>query len=518
MSQETCVHASVHSVHIETFKRANFFPGLQAGPAYWNSIEDYRFAKERLYNQLFHGFGVVPGYLDSLQVQAEKTKGGLLTLLVSPGLAIDGEGRPLFLYEPQALVLDIKKFKPPCRVYLLIRYEEKPDEFSRNTENPDLEGYRKRLETARLAIACEIREPELEIELARIQLEEEQDGLVSGIRNTEDFCDPGPNSLDYRFVPWAARVKRGVSVYLEKFLTEVLEQSRSLGASGFEALPLASLRGMQTTALTAKMIIQSCGVFFDDIIHLLKPLFDLDHQILFEIAEYERDHEEAGRLWTTKNSYELSRTAMYDFGERLKTYSGAYGELHQLLRAHEAVMKGLRQILITKEVSGEDIRYLSYAMPHILLFEEERYTLVDSVDLGSAESLESHQVEFVDTSHPGTSNEAFFYPDGTLVRDTVKRWVGGAMRLRLRNLIKGRRLLIIRRTDIYRGSYSVELTLDGKVLRVLSVDTADTRRRWRNLFAVFEETDIGANSCELNFSIGEKGRDNSGSLWAYQVL
>jgi hypothetical protein len=502
----------------QTFKRANFFPGLQAGPSYWNSLEDYRFAKERLYNRLFHGFGVVPGYLDSLQVQAEKTKGGLLTLLVSPGLAIDGEGRPLFLYEPQALVLDMKKFKPPCAAYLLIRYEEKFDEFFRNAENPDLEGYRKRLETAKLSIAREIREPELEIELARIQLEEDGEGLISEIRNTEDFCDPGPNSLDYRFVPWAGRVKRGVSVYLAKFLTEVLEQSRGLGASGCEALPLPSLRGMQTTALTAKMIVQSCGVFFDDIIHLLRPLFDLDHQILFEIAEYERGHEESGRQWTTKNSYEASRAAMYDFGERLKSYSGSYEELHQLLKAHEAVIKGLRQILITKEVSGEDIRYLSYAMPHILLFGEERYTLVDSVDLASAESVEAHQLEFEDASHTGTATEAFFYPDGTLVRDTVKRWVGGAMKLRLRNLIKGRRLLLIRRTDIYRGNYSVDVTLDGKALRVLSVDTSDTRRRWRNLFAAFDETDIGASSCEVKFSIGGKGRDNSGSLWAYQVL
>jgi hypothetical protein len=266
------------------------------------------------------------------------------------------------------------------------------------------------------------------------------------------------------------------------------------------------------------MIVQSCGVFFDDVIHLLQPLFDLDHQILFEIAEYERGHEEAGRQWTTKNSYEVSRAAMYDFGDRLKSYAGSYSELHQILKAHEAVMKGLKQILITKEVSGEDIRYLSYSMPHILLFEEQRYTLVDSVNLASPESLEAHQVELEGASHPSTANEAFFYPDGTRVHDTVKRWVGGAMSLRLRGLIKGRRLLLIRRTDIYRGNYSVTVTLDGKAVRVLPVDTADTRHRWRNLFAAFDEGEVTGNSCEVKFSIGEKGRDNSGSLWAYQIL
>ena len=51
------------------FKRANFFPGLQVGPNYWNRIEDYHFEKEKLYNRLFHGFGIVPNFMDSLHVQ-----------------------------------------------------------------------------------------------------------------------------------------------------------------------------------------------------------------------------------------------------------------------------------------------------------------------------------------------------------------------------------------------------------------------------------------------------------------
>ena len=40
----------------ETYKRANFFPGLKATPLFWNEMEDYHFAKEVLYNSLFHGY------------------------------------------------------------------------------------------------------------------------------------------------------------------------------------------------------------------------------------------------------------------------------------------------------------------------------------------------------------------------------------------------------------------------------------------------------------------------------
>jgi hypothetical protein len=503
---------------LEPFKRGNFFPGLQAGPAYWNSVEDYRFSKECLYNFLFHGFGVVAGYLDALQVQAEKTKGGLITLLVSRGVAIDGIGRPLFLYEPQVLVLDPKKFKLPATVYVLIKYEERLEDFSQNRDNPDLQGYQKRLETVKIAIAGEIREPELEIELARIRLSEEEGGFIREIKNNDDFSDPGDNTLDYRFVPWASVMKKGVSSYLLKFLVELLDYTRTVAASGYEVLPLLSLRNLQSTATTAKMIVQCAGISFDDILHLVYPFFDLDHQVLFEIAEHEREHEEDGRRFTLKNEYEVARTAMYDLGDRLKSYNNSYEEIDLILKAHRAVMDSLRKTLIAKEISSDDIKYISYSMPHVLLFGEDRYTLVDTLNPGSKESLEVHQFELVDCAHPSTTNEAFFYPDGTLVHDIVKRWVGGSMQFRLRNVIKGRKMLVIRRTDLYQGNYTVEVSLEGAQSRVMDVDGVDTKHRWRNLFVLYDEGELKENSAVIRFSIGEKGRDNSGTIWIYQIL
>jgi hypothetical protein len=502
---------------LEIFKRANFFPGLQAGPAYWNDIQNYHFNKELLYNRLFHGFGVVQGYLDSLEVQAEKTKGGLITLLIARGVAIDGIGRPLFLYEPQVLVLDPKKFKLPVTVYVIIKYDERFEDYYQNKENPDLQGYQKRLEAVKLDIVDEIREPDYEIELARIRLAEDEMGGIREIKNNDDFTAPGDNTLDYRFVPWACRTKMGISTYLHRFLVELLDYTRTVAASGYEVLPLISLRNLQSSAMTAKMIVQCAGVSFEDVIHLAAPFFDLDHQILFEIAAYEREHEE-GRQYTAKNSYETARASMYEFGDRLKSYNNSYEEIDLILKSHRAVMECLRQTLIAKEISSDDIKYISYAMPYVLLFGEDRYTLVDTVNLGSKESIESHQFELLDCSYPSTSNEAFYYPDGVLVHDTVKRWIGGSMQFHLRNVIKGRKMLIIRRTDIHQGNYSVEVTLEGAQMRMLDVDGVDTRQRWRNLFVVYEEGEVKNNSGIVKFSIGEKGRDNSGTIWIYQIL
>lgn len=502
---------------LEPFKRANFFPGLQVGPVYWNSIEDYRFGKETLYNSLFHGFGIVPDFLDSLQVQAEKTRGGLITLLVSRGMAIDGLGRSIFLYEPQVLVLDPKKYRLPLTVYVTIRYEERLEDFYQNKENSDLQGYQRRLETAKLDILPEIREPDITLELARIRLSEENGGIEE-IHNNQDFCDPGCNTLDYRFLPWASRMKKGVSIYLQRFLIDIFEYTRTVTSAAHEVIPIQSLRNLQTVSMTSKMIVQCAGVYFDDVIHLVSPLFDLDHQILFEVAEWERNHEDDGRLYTAKNTYESARAAMYLLGEKLKSYSDRYEELDEILKAHKAVMDGVRQTIVNKEVSSDDIKYISYAMPHILLYGEERYTLVDTLSFASRESIESHQCEFPDARHPSTSNEAFFYPDGTLVHDTVKRWVGGSLQFRLRNIIRGRKTLIIRRTDMHQGNYSVEVELDGAHPRNLIVDGVDTKNRWRNLFVLYDEGEISDNSALVRFKIGEKGRDNSGTVWVYQIL
>jgi hypothetical protein len=270
--------------------------------------------------------------------------------------------------------------------------------------------------------------------------------------------------------------------------------------------------------MTAKMIVQCAGISFEDVIYLVTPLFDFDHRILFEISEYEREHEDKGRLYTSRNAYEIARVAMYELGDRIKSYNGSYEGLDLILKSHRAVMENVKQILITNEISDDDIKYISYAMPHVLLFGEDRYTLVDTISLGSRESLDSHQVELVDCSHPSTSNEALYYPDGTLVHDTVKRWIGGSMQFHLRNIIKGRKTLIIRRTDIHQGNYSVEVSIEGAETKSLDIDGADTKQRWRNLFVIYDEGEIKDNTAVVKFTIGEKGRDNSGTIWIYQIL
>lgn len=500
------------------YRRVNFFPGLKATPGFWNGMEDYHFRKEILYNALFHGYGVVPNYKESLHVQATKTKGGLITLLIGPGLAFDGVGRPIFLYELEAIVLDPKKYTLPGYVYITIRYDEQMEGYYEDSQNCDLQGYQYRKETGKVEILDEIIDTDTYIELARIYLSDEDGTGITEIKNSKDFSDPGANAIDYRFIPWAMRAKRGVSTYLQSFMIDIFGYTESVANSCHEVLNLSSLRNLQTVAMTSKMILQTAGVFFDDIIHMISPLFNMDYQVIFEIAEWERNHENSERLYTTKSGYENSRKALYELGDMVKAYKESYEEIDTILRLHKTVIEGLKSILIEKEVSNNDIMFISHKMPQVLLFNNEKYTLVDTINMSSESSIESHEVRFNNSKRPTTSNEAFYYPDGVLVHDVVKRWIGGEMKFRLKNIMKGRKTLLIRRTDMHQGNYSVDVKLNDKSVKTLVVDGVDTKNRWRNLFVLFEEGEIKEYTPVLSFDIGPQGRDNSGTIWVYQFL
>ena len=92
------------------------------------------------------------------------------------------------------------------------------------------------------------------------------------------------------------------------------------------------------------------------------------------------------------------------------------------------------------------------------------------------------------------------------------------MRFHLKNIVKGRRTIIIRRTDILKGNYSVDVKLNERSAKSLVVDGSDTKNRWRNVYVIFDEGEINQYTPEISFDMGKEGRDNSGTIWIYQLL
>ncbi len=500
---------------VSQFKRANFFNGLMASPRFWNSIQDYHFKKEAFYNAIFHGSGVVPGVLENFSVQRLKGSGGVVALIVHPGAAIDCQGRAIFLYEPQALTLDIRKYKLPATVYITVRFHEMMEDFFQNDENPDYQGYMSKVETAKLEIVNTLDAKGGLIELARVSLQEGEDGEIAAIHDAEDFANPGPNALDFRFVPWARVHKSGLSPYLKDFLIKLLNKSRNVSQVAYDMLALPGFRELQTISLTARMLLQCGDVSFEDIVNIIYPLFDINNQIVQEILEDERTR--GKRTISTTENFEIVKRNVFEMGDRIKSFDQTYETLDAILKCIEKVNEGYQKLFITRKITGSDLSLMSEELSRILLLEDERYTLVDFIDSRDKESMESHKLEFLDTVDVQTTNISLTYPDGQIVRDTVKRYLGGSVRFNIKNIIKKRELLIIRRSDIIHGNYRVKVDI-GSTSKTLNVDTPDSRHRWRNLSVKFHEDYIDKYSLSVTFSMEDEGRDNFGRIWIYQKL
>lgn len=500
---------------VDKFKRANFFTGVMAGYQFWNDIQDYHFQKEQMYNRLFHGYGIVPGINEELKITPIK-KGGNLTIIIGTGLALDGLGRSLFVYDAQAKIIDYKKFKLPVTVYFTIHYSEVLEDFYQSAENPDYQGYKKKIETAIIEISPEEPDNVVNLEIGRIRLDDENTGEIKEISLPADYTDPGINEIDTRFVSWSKTARPSLSPYLRKYIIESLERTKETAIIVNETTKLKGMRDMQTIALTAKMLVQCGEIEVDDIIHIFYPIYDINNYIVLEMLEYERVEEK--RPFSSRDSFNEYRNRLFEMGELIKYYDGRLETLDKVIKCNEAMIHSLRNIIVSRKITLEDISYMSAPMPRVLIVNDRRYALMDFIDFNDPESKERCEFELTDMKDFTSTRSDFSYPDGVQVTDTVQRYIFGRISFNARNLIRRKELMMIRRTDIFHGNYSVKVFLDDTFVQDLSIDGVDNVNRWRNLSVIFKEDLIKDSKVRISFELSDIGRDNFGTVWLYQLL
>jgi hypothetical protein len=497
------------------FKRANFFPGLMATPQFWNEIQDYHVGKESMYNLVFHGQGVVPNVMEEFKITSHK-KGGTLTVVIGSGLAIDKDGRPVILNQPMAKVIDYKKFKLPSTIYIVLSYNEQLEEYYQNRENPEFQGYKKKKETALVDIISKDPGDSSGIEIGRIYLEEDENGEIKDILEPEDMINPKSNEIDSRFVIWASIAKRGMSPHLRKYLADILDETRNIAAIANETVPLPVLRELQTVALTARMLIQCGDVAYDDIVNILYPLYDINTHMIQEMLDYERKEEK--RLFSTKEHFNDYRTYVHEMGELIRYFDHKLETIDRIIKVQKEILNSIKNLIISKKITSVDIAYVSYEFPRILVVGDDRYTLMEYLDFSDYETEVNHDFDVVNAKEYTSGKQEFTYPDGESVRDTIKRYNGGVLSFTVRNLVRKRDLLMIRRTDIFHGNYKVDVEVNNEPVAQLVVDGYDSKNRWRNLSLTVEEHLILDSNLKITFKMGEKGRDNFGKMWFYQKL
>jgi hypothetical protein len=173
------------------WKRIHFFKGFFTHAEDWQAAEAYRSAKHQLHNRAMHGWGIVRGYLKSLEVGVS-ADGTALT--VEPGLAIDREGRELYLSEPQMVVFEPHAHPRGSHIYLLIRHDEEPIDRRENMANPEYSGHAFIREFARIELTRSEPGDDDAVELARVHLSHD----ATRLRMPADPAAPRENEIDGR--------------------------------------------------------------------------------------------------------------------------------------------------------------------------------------------------------------------------------------------------------------------------------------------------------------------------------
>jgi hypothetical protein len=184
-------------------RRINFFKGFFTQASDWQAAQDYHLTTQRLHRAHLHTPGVVEGVPDNLRVSVAQ---GGTSVFVATGYAIDGEGRDLYVPEPQQLTIRPRDYSPPVMLYVVIRYHEEMIDERPNPTNPEFSGHAFVQERPVVEATTDVPDNHSAIELARINLSAD----ANRIRDPQNPDAPGANEIDIRHVLRAGAVRAQV--------------------------------------------------------------------------------------------------------------------------------------------------------------------------------------------------------------------------------------------------------------------------------------------------------------------
>jgi hypothetical protein len=256
------------------FKRLNFFKGLVTSEQDWIEREDYRIDKMRFHTRWMHGAGVVGGTMGGLTVAAR----GDLSVEVQPGVAIDGKGNQIILWDTHVKSFPVDN-KNDQLLFLVIRYAEQPTDFIAYKHNLAIRGHRRMQEICTIDVVA--KEPKIDdaVELCRVLVEKN----AKYIRDPKDPTNPKANEIDIRAVNRAGVAGSFLDANLRRttdkmFITvraalralargQVMSAHDSLSALlQAQGLHLCGLLDRRNIPAVMWLVVEQMGFVYDDIL------------------------------------------------------------------------------------------------------------------------------------------------------------------------------------------------------------------------------------------------------------
>lgn len=501
---------------VKTFKRLNFFRGFLTTEEDWNDGERYHIQKRTLHNRVLHAPGVVTHFLKGFRV-SQRGRGDL-SVEVSEGYAVDGQGRDLYLPEPVIRAVNPGDFRLPQTIYVVAYYTEEPTDFVAYKENLQFKGHKRIAEGVKIEVTA--REPDIEheVELARVFLEK-------GARQIKDALDPlapRPNEIDLRFVPKAGVAGSFLPPRIRAELYDILAAKQVVYAHMAHVLKVSTALDVLHAVLTTQMLLVSGYVDFRNIFDLMAMIIMLQRAVIDQVEREFPDLSKTKEFGTFKwnvESVKLDRRFTFELLVDLLTTQRNATEALRTQFSRE-----LRPRLAVKaepegpsEAVWEKIRVRSEEFPKHLSIEGRDFNLVDTLDIYDEASEKKHHFAIMDEKDRYRSRQRLKYPDGTVVEDVGVHFEGGHCQFEIFNIEPNRDVIVIMRIDYVRGDYECEVHVNGRKAQNLVVPGNDMKFRWRNWPYVIPADLATEPILRVDLTPIKQDRDvNLFTVWVYQ--
>ncbi|MCZ6601631.1 MAG: hypothetical protein O6952_01350 [Planctomycetota bacterium] len=493
----------------KSYERVRHFHGQRLEVRDFEDEQQYHMERRRIHQRLFHGPGVVTGFLGDLHATALGR--GDLSLVIDPGVACNGLGQDIFLPRRVVIAVDLNTLRLPQTVYLVIRRTEEPADFVEDPEQPEYKGHRRVRERASIEVVGREPDPEREVELARVRLGEG----TQEIRDAAHRDRPETNEIDLRFVPVAACAATAPPdlVHACRSALGELASVSTLFISRYELPVFREIRLLIHQARCSTLPPLRLPHLAEGLTLLLSLLQEAVDAIALALP----------RLHSSAHLQSIA--ARLDAAP--DTFSIHADSLHRATRLVREIHEDLTRFLAEAPMSREEgwapadletIKVRSAEFPEVLIIGGKRLRLVDQIDVADTVSEEEHRFRLMDFDDAWSMRREFYYPDGALVVDRGRAQVGGVVRFNVRHLEPGKDLLVIRRIDTLRCSGVAELEVDGmKVPERWVLTGRDALHRWRNCPMGVPAGLISSEEVEICFRFVEAERGMEFyRLWFYQ--
>ena len=510
------------------FKRINFFKGFVTTTKDWNEAEMYHVEKRRLHNRCFHGAGIVSGFRQDFRVNARGR--GDLSVEISPGYAIDGQGNDIILWETQIKTINKGDYKLPLTIYVIAKYVEEFTDFVAYKENLDFKGHRRVLEKAKVDFT--ITEPDIrsEIELARVHVTADAK-LIVDARNAQN---PESNEIDLRYRPLAGIAGGYIQADLVFRLRSMLKFQRSFFSTLARDKKVMSANAASLAIMTLEMLLESGQVGPQNVMGLMKFLGDIEWEVVKEVEATKPSIKAKKDFGQFKHSVEVFRGLIQEHPS-LVSESGEpdFEALDQIISFQEKGGSSLGKLSGEPVTLGEmeaasdgmqgdaweDIKVRSEPFSEKIVVDGVEWTLIDQIDILDKKSEDAHNFQIEGARDSWRTRQRLRYPDGTVVEDSGIAHEGGSASFTIKNVTPHRPLAIIRRMDYVRGDYEIEYYVNGTRAGTSQCQGSDRKFRWRNWPFVFSEKLVTTSTANVKQVAEAAERDiNMFQIWAYQAL